>query len=977
MSHDDDRQQIEALSRQVSSLTRRVYLLEESVTQLGGTVPRPAAPTPPVPTPTPGPVRPATGHVVLPPAPAARRPRYTPPPPREPVNWSRLAEQAFAARTLAWAGGIATALGIVLLFVMASSRGWITLGMRVGLGVLVSLGLLAFSFELDRRKLRADAILAAGGAGIAGLYASLWASISAYHLVGKPLGLPLAAAIAALAVALAIRIRQQPLAIFGVVAAMLAPALVSQELTGTGALFGFVIACAGLPLYLRYRWELLAYSIWATAALTMAPLYVTVDPGATAAVLAGGCFFALFTTEAIVFELWPAPRRRISELGWLLLSSSITLGFATSFLYAGHRLVSGRHLSGYVLLGLAAVYVPLALAPRLLGRRQADLEDVLAGFALTALATATGLLLGGSGMVCAWAAESMLAVAVCERMLRRDGTRRLRLTLAGGAYLALAVAKTALITVPSPEHLNQVGAGSTDGVIALAAVTFAGIVYCYGVRFLAARELRQLWLVPALALGYLPVWALDAQWAVSALAVLAAAVYGYRRSPWMVRWFDDQMGMVIATGYWVAGLAVSAAVAAPLDVIFEGQFGGRDGLLGLALLVASGCVGVWSLRRPRLAFIEFAALAPATVFGYLLCEALSQHQAVWAALAVSAAAAVAVHLPALRRRIGEYPLLTIAGGYLAGALIGLNALDQADRAIAEHGTSAGWGTLAVAVGVSFLLATAVLDRTLRGYAMWLPALLTGWLATLLLDGQYPLVIWAAISVVASSIVIWRPPLLERRISRQPLRELAAASAVLTAGVVLAAYETPSMLFRSNHDPAGGLASALAGVVALGFVVASSAVPAGDGRQWRIGGYRVCTIATIATGAMALWTLAAAILGAFQLALADTAAQDIHDAFQQGHVMVSVSWVLIGLALVIASLRGHRRSLRIAGIALLFAALAKLFLYDLAFLTAMARAISFIVTGSILLVAALLLQRFTPQVRAALSDDTVDHVAPTP
>src|SRR5436190_18297067 len=186
MSHDDDRQQIEALSRQVSSLTRRVYLLEESVTQLGGTVPRPAAPTPPVPTPTPGPVRPATGLVVLPPAPAARRPRYTPPP-REPVNWSRLAEQAFAARTLAWAGGIATALGIVLLFVMASSRGWITPGMRVGLGVLVSFGLLAFSFELDRRKLRADAILAAGGAGIAGLYASLWASISVYHLVGKPL----------------------------------------------------------------------------------------------------------------------------------------------------------------------------------------------------------------------------------------------------------------------------------------------------------------------------------------------------------------------------------------------------------------------------------------------------------------------------------------------------------------------------------------------------------------------------------------------------------------------------------------------------------------------------------------------------------------------------------------------------------------------------------------------------------------------
>jgi len=95
---------------------------------------------------------------------------------------------------------------------------------------------------------------------------------------------------------------------------------------------------------------------------------------------------------------------------------------------------------------------------------------------------------------------------------------------------------------------------------------------------------------------------------------------------------------------------------------------------------------------------------------------------------------------------------------------------------------------------------------------------------------------------------------------------------------------------------------------------------------------------------------------------------VHDRFQQGHVLVSVSWVLTGLALVVISLRGNRRSLRIAGIALLFAALGKLFLYDLAFLTAMARAVSFIVTGSVLLVAALLLQRFSPQVKAVLGDD---------
>ena len=96
----------------------------------------------------------------------------------------KVAEQAFTARTLAWAGGVATALGIVLLFVMAASRGWVTPEMRVGLGLIVSLGLLGAAVELDRRAWRADAILAAAGVGIAGLYATLWASTSLYGFFG-------------------------------------------------------------------------------------------------------------------------------------------------------------------------------------------------------------------------------------------------------------------------------------------------------------------------------------------------------------------------------------------------------------------------------------------------------------------------------------------------------------------------------------------------------------------------------------------------------------------------------------------------------------------------------------------------------------------------------------------------------------------------------------------------------------------------
>jgi uncharacterized membrane protein len=136
----------------------------------------------------------------------------------------------------------------------------------------------------------------------------------------------------------------------------------------------------------------------------------------------------------------------------------------------------------------------------------------------------------------------------------------------------------------------------------------------------------------------------------------------------------------------------------------------------------------------------------------------------------------------------------------------------------------------------------------------------------------------------------------------------------------------------------------------------------------VAGVRVWTVLVYVAGAAALWTLAAGILGAGQAALANPSSAAVHDRFQQGHVLVSISWALVGLGLVIASLRGERGRLRAGGIALLFVAVGKLFLYDLAYLTAMARGISFIVSGSVLLLAALLLQSFGQHVKAALGDE---------
>src|SRR3954447_19340564 len=227
----------EQLEAEIARLTARVWTLEQTVaglaserarstaTPAAAPAPSPQAPyvVPPVRTPSMAPSRP-DGR---PQPPAPPQPVWTLPA-RDPIDWGKVAERVFTARPLAWAGAVAAVLGVVLLFVLAASRGWVTPPMRLGIGVIVSVALLGVAIELDRRSWRADAILAAAGAGIAGLYATLWAAASLYGYVGAAGASGLAAAIAALAVIVAIRFEQEPLAVFGVSGAMLAPVLVGS-----------------------------------------------------------------------------------------------------------------------------------------------------------------------------------------------------------------------------------------------------------------------------------------------------------------------------------------------------------------------------------------------------------------------------------------------------------------------------------------------------------------------------------------------------------------------------------------------------------------------------------------------------------------------------------------------------------------------------------------------------------------------------
>jgi uncharacterized membrane protein len=159
------------------------------------------------------------------------------------------------------------------------------------------------------------------------------------------------------------------------------------------------------------------------------------------------------------------------------------------------------------------------------------------------------------------------------------------------------------------------------------------------------------------------------------------------------------------------------------------------------------------------------------------------------------------------------------------------------------------------------------------------------------------------------------------------------------------------LFGANADPAAGVASLAFGVAALIVFVAYAARD-----RWEAYRAHGATAAAV----LGLYGVSLSILGLFQWIGAATVETD----FQRGHSAVSTFWGIVGLVALYVGLTRGRRALRVAGFALFGVALAKLFLYDLAFLSSITRALSFLAVGAVLLLAGFFYQRLAAAPREA-------------
>jgi uncharacterized membrane protein len=182
-------------------------------------------------------------------------PVASPAPFPQPVAPPRPRSSISGARLLAWVGSGVTLLGIVMLLVLAASRGWFSPPARVSAGAVLGVALVVIALRLHRRESARTGALALAATGFATLYLVVAAATALYGYLPDVPALLVELVVAAAGLGLADRWRSQLLA-GGVVvaAALLAPVIVTDWL-----LVALVLALqlTALPIVVRRRWSVL------------------------------------------------------------------------------------------------------------------------------------------------------------------------------------------------------------------------------------------------------------------------------------------------------------------------------------------------------------------------------------------------------------------------------------------------------------------------------------------------------------------------------------------------------------------------------------------------------------------------------------------------------------------------------------------------------------------------------------------------
>jgi len=824
------------------------------------------------------------------------------PPRREPTfELPRLDfSKLLGAKSLALAGGIVTLLGVVFLFVLAVDRGWIGPGARLSLGATVAVLLFVGGVLIKHRLGYLYSALAAAGAGVAGGYATLLAATALYDLLPRVAALAIAAAIATAAVVVALRWSSELVAGLGLVGATLVPAALVFDtgLTPVGVAFVAVVFAATAVVSIERRWTALLFTGGVASAAQILGLVLTTRDSDPAAVALAATFALLFLLAGVGYAV------RNPALSLAATTTGFILASAGIAFYSALLLFADESQSrGVALLVAAAAY---ACVGALLFRVRAyrDASALVAAVALAVAAVGVADLLSGATLTSVWAAEGVLLVWLARRV------REIRFQLLGLGYLVLGVGH-ALAFDGRPALLFSFTTTPYDGIAPAAVLALA------------------LGLVAAL----LRPWRWRSIGERGAFRFLAPALGVLRRHQLRVR-----VTAAAASGVF-AVYGLSLAILALFQLGAGGQEAFEHGHVAVSALWGLAALGALLVGiRRRSVPLEGAALAwfAVTVAKVLIFDASSLGGADYAYsfLAVATTlfvAAVAVEW--LEAPETKFDVLAGLAAVVALALTGAAFLTLFD------GRLLGGALLGMAA--LYLTTTAPFLRIRRDYStlLWALALLVAACSEpLLVGGQWLAGIWAATAAAAAWVSVG---LDERR-----FEAAAGAYLVAAAGLVLAVTAPPSDLFTVVEHPAAGAPSVVAVALAAGALA-----------RWS---------RSRLVGAVSLWSAGGLVLYALSLTIVELVEVvkpgTLASTFQSGHTAVSASWGMLGLLLLYLGLLRRRRPLQLGGFALFGVALGKLFFYDLAQLSSITRALSFLAVGAGLLVAGFFYQRLTAATR---------------
>jgi uncharacterized membrane protein len=441
-------ERIEQLEVQVSELHRRVRALEvreRAGVQLAAEPRSPAQP------------RPASGPVASPPRPAAGPVASPPVPVWGILSLTRVAERLGApdresmedmlgGRVLAWVGGIAILLGVVFLFAMAASRGWIGEGARVAIAAFASTGLIVAGVWLHEHKGRTDAALAALATGVSAMFVTITVAAQVYDLVPDLVAVVMAVATGAVATALAVRWESQGIGALGILGALVAPVLAGAEPEGASVAILFVALASAAGVLLRERWNWLALTAFAVS-VPQWGLYLFDDAGPVSALVTLTAFGGLGIAVAVGHEIRArADSIRATSAFLLALNALVVAGAG----WLALEVMDEPGLGKAWLVAVAAAHIGVGLAAPRLARVSHDLGLLLLVLGVLLGNVAFGLIADGVVLTAGWAASGVGFAALARRQYGR--ARDAALIDAGlGGHIALALFHTLAVDAPVSE----------------------------------------------------------------------------------------------------------------------------------------------------------------------------------------------------------------------------------------------------------------------------------------------------------------------------------------------------------------------------------------------------------------------------------------------------------------------------------------------------------------------------------------------